>query len=319
MIAETLSGQTRPSSARWGEGLSVLLGLVLTAPLYMSSFAEFAGAWNADSAYLFGHLIVPLALAAGAATWLRLRPHPAIELSPLDLRRGLRLLLAGVIAHFVAFCFHNLAVDVFGLILIVRGIIVACAGYETLRRYDFPTLFLALLIPVTLPSDFFPTLTAALQHFVAFSSAAVIDLIGVPVFRDGLDLRFGELTLTVDAVRSGLAVWQGVLACCLFAGFVSGHGLLYRITLALLSLPIAALTQSLGLIVAGILFHWRGLAAADEFIHNFHGRLPLLFAVGLTVATALALHALAVGLDNAANCVRSVAARMPRQWKGSAA
>lgn len=319
MFTETFSARSRPFSGRWATGLSALLGLALTTSLYSNSFVEFAAVWNVDSAYLFGYLIVPLALLAGASTWLRRPVLAGDEFSPLDVRRGLQTLLFGVAAHFAALFFHNLAVDVFGLILIVRGVIAICAGHETLRSYNFATLFLALLIPITVPVDFFPSLTAGLQRFVAFSSTAVIDLAGVPVFRDGLDLRFGALTLTVDAARSGLSAWQGVLACCLFAGFVSGHGLAYRATLAFLSLPIAAAAQSCGLIVAGILLHWRSLSVAEDFVHSYYGWRPLLVAVGLTLAVALALHTLVVGLGNAAGGMRSVAARIPRKSKGSAA
>jgi len=310
MIAETLSASAWPPITRWGTGISAVLGLAAAAGVYANSFAEFASAWNHDSVYLFGHLIAPLAVVAASATWLRGGAPPETEVSPANLHRGMRMLFAGVAAHFAALFFRNLAVDVIALILIVRGIVAMCAGYQTLRRYDFATLFLAFLIPVTLPLDFFPALTGSLQYLVAFGSAALIDLAGVPVFRDGLELRFGGLTLSVDAARCGLQAWEGVLACCLAVGFTGGYGIVYRTTMALLSLPIAVAVQGLGLVAAGTVFHWRGQAAAEETVRRYDGWLPVVVAIGLTLAAALALHAVALGLH-------SVATIVPRKLKGT--
>ena len=69
------------------------------------------------------------------------------------------------------------------LIVIIAGLILLHLGTEVLRALAFPLAFLFFMVP--LPTIHFNAVAFPLQGLAAQNATWMLDLLGVPVLRDG--------------------------------------------------------------------------------------------------------------------------------------
>lgn len=284
--------QRLPASS-WDRRLAVpaaLLLVGLTAGLYQPTALTLVERWNAEPRYLFGYLIPGLCLLTAWATWRRSGGPLRFDVAPSDVRRGAILFGCGTLAHFAALFVNSLPLDVFGLVLILRGAMQVWSG-DVVRRFNLSFFLLLFLLPVAL--DVGPSATSILRRAAAASSAAMLNAVGVPTYCEGTVVQLSDFALMATTAASGLREFQGTLALCLAAGAVSGRGRLFRTILVLLSAPIAWGVNVLRIVAAGVAYSEQGRPAAERLLETFDGWASVGVACGLVVAVALALHGLA--------------------------
>jgi exosortase len=141
----------------------------------------------------------------------------------------------------------------------------------------FPLAFLALMIP--LPAIIYNQVTFPLQLLASRLSSGGLELVGVPVLREGNVLVLPNYSLEVVEACSGIRSLMSLIALAVAYGYFAEKRQWARITLVVLMLPIAVASNSMRVMGAGVLTYWFGPQAAEGFFHLFQGWLIFVSAV----------------------------------------
>lgn len=188
---------------------------------------------------------------------------------------GLIWIVVGVIVLFLG----NLATEFFlmrfSLLLVMGGIILFLFGKPFLKKLSFPLGYLIFMIPI--PSIFLDRITFPLQLFASKVAAASLELIGIPVLREGNIIQLANTSLEVAEACSGIRSLISLLALAVAFAYFSQKTPVKRIFLVLSTIPIAVIANALRVSGTGILAHFYGDSVAQGFFHSFSGW--LLFVV----------------------------------------
>jgi len=206
------------------------------------------------------------------------------SLSPSGHWAGLPLLLFGVMLYLLG----NLAAEFFtmrfSLLVVLGGIILFLLGKEFLKTLLFPLVFLIFMIPI--PSVLMDRITFPMQLFASKVAARSLDLMGIPVLRDGNIIQLANTSLEVAEACSGIRSLISLLALSVVFAYFSQNKTWKRILVVLSTFPIAIIANAARVTGTGILAHYYGDKVAQGFFHGFSGWILFvvaficLFAVG---------------------------------------
>ena len=264
---------------RASAAVAVLTGLL--GILYWSILRDLVVQWWDDPNSSHGFLVP---LFSGFLVW-RLRS----KLAALPVRgswAGLPVLVAGVAALLLGDIASELFFTRSSLLVIIAGLILFHLGGAWLRALAFPLGFLLFMIP--LPGTVFYAVTFPLQHVAAQNAVWVLDLIGVPVLRDGNVIHLSQVTLGVTEACSGIRSLMSLLALAVAWGYLTLGGPWAIAALAVSSVPITIAANAGRVVTTGLVAQWLGPWYAQGFFHSFSGWLIFVFAF----ACLFAVHAL---------------------------
>jgi exosortase len=255
-----------------------LIVLVFTvALLYLRVLGDLAVQWWEDPNYSHGFLVPVFSVLVA---W---RSRHALATLPTGGHwAGLALLAVGVLA----FVLGDLAAEAFltrsSLIVVVAGLVLFHLGARPLRLLAFPLGFLFFMVP--LPSIAFYALALPLQRLAADNATTVLDLIGVPVLRDGNVVRLSQITLGVTEACSGVRSLISLVA--LAVGWASQTLRSWAaLVLVAIAVPITIVTNVARIVITGLVGQWLGPWYAEGFFHVFSGWFIFLAGVILLLGT----------------------------------
>jgi exosortase len=255
---------------RASAGAAVLAALL--GALYWGILRDLVVQWWDDPNYSHGFLVP---LFSGFLVW-RLRG----KLAALPVRgswMGLPLLVAGVGALLLGDIASELFFARSSLIVIIAGLVLFHLGGAWLRALAFPLGFLFFMIP--LPGTVFYAIAFPLQHVAAQNAVWALDLIGVPVLRDGNVIHLSQVTLGVTEACSGIRSLISLLALAVAWGYLTLGGPWAIAALAVSSVPITIAANAARVVTTGLVAQWFGPWYALGFFHSFSGWLIFVFAL----------------------------------------
>jgi exosortase len=116
-------------------------------------------------------------------------------------------------------------------------------------------------------------------------ASGLLELVGVPVLREGNVILLPAMPLEVAEACSGIRSLMSLVALALVYGYFLEPKLFRRVLLALSAIPIAVIANSLRVVGTGLMVHWWDPEMAEGFFHTFSGwvifvlSLVMLFAV----------------------------------------
>lgn len=279
-----LAGPLRVFNAR-----AAVRAVVWTLPLaavllylYLPTLAGLVAQWLTDEDYSHGFLI-PFVSAwlvwgrRGALLGARVAPsfwgYPLIVLAVALL----------VVSEAAAFGYPARL----SLPVLLAGIALFLGGGQVLRLLVFPIVFLLFMLP--LPVPVFNAVAFPLQLVAAKVATVTLDLLNIPVLREGNIINLAYTRLEVTEACSGIRSLVSLLALATIYAYVSTRGLLRRSVLVLSAIPIALFTNAARVALTGILAHTIGVAAAMGFYHTFSGWLIFVLGLGLLVLVGVGL------------------------------
>jgi exosortase len=265
---DELDGGTS-TSLRAGAAVAVLA--VLLGALYWGILRDLVVQWWDDPNFSHGFLVPPF---SGFLVW-RLR-HKLAALPVRGRWVGLPVLLAGVVALLLGDIASELFLARSSLLVILAGLILFHLGGAWLRALAFPLGFLFFMIP--LPATLFYAVAFPLQHVAAQNAVWVLDLIGVPVLRDGNVIHLSQVTLGVTEACSGIRSLMSLLALAVAWGYLTLSGSWAIAALAASAVPITIAANAGRVVVTGLVAQWLGPWYAQGFFHSFSGWLIFVFA-----------------------------------------
>ncbi len=250
----------RPAVSPWVAAAAVAAAATMYAPIVLGLVRQ----WWEDADAGYGAIV---AIAAGLAVrqrWTRISATPVA---------GSAWGAAAVAAAAGLYMVGMLAADVFLLRVSLVGFAAASVlfvcGPAHVRLLAAPLALLLVAIP--LPSIVVTELTMPLQLAASRTAAALIELAGVAVIRDGNILTIGGVSLEVAEACSGLR--SLVTLAAMTAVYASIRGLTLRLTLLLAAatVPVALAGNGMRIAFTGLLASRIGEDAARGLIHDATG------------------------------------------------
>jgi exosortase len=252
--------------------LSCLL-LLLYAPILRNLVLQ----WWSDPDYSHG-FFVPL--FSGYILWRQRERWMKCEIKPANF--GLLVMLGALGLLFVGSLGAELFTSRFSLLALLAGMILFLAGWKFLRAVSFPLGFLIFMIP--LPAIVYNQITFPLQLIASRFATFWLEMVHVPVLRDGNILILSNYSLEVVEACSGIRSLMTLISLAVIYGYFLEPRLWVRIALVVLMVPSAIVSNAIRIMGAGMMAHRFGPAAAEGFLHTFSGWVIFLVALLLLFA-----------------------------------
>jgi exosortase D (VPLPA-CTERM-specific) len=261
-----------------------LVGVVLLlCALYWKIVPPMVQQWYQDENYSHG-FIVPLIAGYFLYTrWDQLKDAPVTRCNA-----GLALVLFGLLELMIGWLGTEYFSMRSSLIVILAGLVLFLFGKGVFRIALVSLAYLFFMIPV--PYIIYDAAAFPLKIFVTKVSVATLKAIGIVVMREGNIIMFPDLTLEVADACSGIRSLISLLALAVAYAFFLRISPLRRLLLICAAVPIAIFTNSIRVIVTGILAqHW-GAKAAEGFFHEFAGMVVFALAMAMLVSLGALLN-----------------------------
>jgi exosortase len=217
--------------------------------------------------------------------WKQSAKLERLPLSPGNM--GILLVILGLFLLILG----NLAAEHFtariSLIFVLAGMTWYLLGLPHLRPVFLAIAYLVFMIP--LPSILFDNITFPLQLLASKLAVGSLQLLGIPVLREGNVIHLAGNSLEVAEACSGLKSLSSLLALGIIFAYFSQRLFWKRALLVLACVPIAVIVNALRVSVTGALTHYHGMAAASGFFHSFTGYVLFMAAFSMMVLVGLVL------------------------------
>jgi exosortase len=262
------------SEKHWGLTLWPAITLALLVFLYAPVLRGLAVQWTTDPDYSYG-FFVPV--FSGYILWRHRGRLLGRETRPSNF--GLLVMIGAICLLFLGSIGAELFTTRFSLLVLLSGMILFLLGWEVLRMVSFPLGFLIFMIPI--PAIIYNQITFPMQLLASRLASSWLELVQVPVLRNGNILVLSSYSLEVVEACSGVRSLMTLISLAVAYGYLAESRRWVRCTLALLMVPTAIVTNAIRVTIAGILAHKFGPATAEGFVHLFSGWLVFLSALVL--------------------------------------
>jgi len=223
--------------------------------------------------YHHAYFILPVSL------WLAWRQTKHLKLPVASTRHiesltGLALVLSGAFLYINGWYNDNALIHTFSLIPVLSGCITFLTGFNGLKLYWFPLVYLMLLIPP--PLGILDNITIPMRLMVTNYSEMFLALLGYPVERNGLVLILNKVNLYIDTPCSGFRSLITLLSLGLVYVYLSSGNIKTKIVLLLSIIPIAISGNLIRIITVCLTAYYFGGDSAAT-IHNISGYVIFLF------------------------------------------
>jgi exosortase len=289
LMTPVLTSPKTPSSLRtpfpW-----IIIGWVsaLLLACYGPILLALARLWYADAD--MGHgFFVPV--IAGYIAWKK-RDEIA-DIAPTPNWWGLAIMLWGALQLYVATLGAELFLSNTSLVISIIGAVLLLGGTRYLKVFAFPLFLLFFMIPI--PAIIYNQLTFPLQLIASSAAERGIDLLQIPVLREGNVLELASTKLNVVEACSGIRSLLTLTFLSLVYGYFFEKRIWVRVVLFFATIPIAIVANAGRVTLTGVVAEFNP-ALADGFFHEAQGW--VIFMVALVILVAL--HQLIVRTANMA-------------------
>ena len=273
-LVQTESPGARPQFALWQ--LAILASLLLW--LYWSTLTRLVAQWMHDPNFSHG-FFVPL--FAGFVVWQRRHRLARLQAHPSWF--GLALIALALVLLVLGQLGAENFLARFSMLLQLAGFVILFLGWNFFRALLFPWACLLLMIPI--PTLILSQVTFPLQLLVSRVSADALELLRVPVAREGNILRLAAMPLEVAEACSGIRSLISLVTLAVIYGFLMETRIWVRWLLALASVPIAIAANSVRIIGTGLLVQYWDAEKAEGYFHASWG--IIIFVVSLLMLYAV--------------------------------
>jgi len=258
-------------------GWQAIALLLLVAWLYASILAHLFLQWvgpSRDPNFEHG-IFVPL--FALFVLWQDRKRLRAIPSDPSW--AGLPLVLLSLLMLVLGVLGAELFFSRVSLLILLAGLIILFQGWTFFRAVLFPWAFLILMIPI--PNLILQQVTFPLQLLASKLATDLLDLVGVPVLRQGNVFQLASMPLDVAEACSGIRSLLTLVTLAIIYGYLMETRIWVRVVLALSAVPIAVAANSFRIFGTGLLVQYWDPDKAEGFFHTFSGWLIFIVALML--------------------------------------
>jgi exosortase D (VPLPA-CTERM-specific) len=185
------------------------------------------------------------------------------------------------------------------LLFIIIGITILHIGVERTRTLIFAFILILAMFPF--PSFIITKLSVNLQLISSQLGTTLVQVVGLPAYREGniIDLGFRKLHV-VDAC-SGLRYLMPLMVLGLIVAYFVKSSLWKKIFLVLSTIPIAIFMNGTRIALAAISSAYLRPEISDGILHDFTGFVFFMVSFGLLVVEVIVLGKIGKPFDKASN------------------
>ena len=242
---------------------------------YAPLLAGLVRQWSTDEDMGHGFLVP---LVAGLIAWRQRGELASAKLVPNYW--GLALAAWGAVQMLLG----TLAAQVFiartAFLVSVVGAVLFLGGTRVLKILAFPLFLLIFLFPI--PAIIYARITLPLQIFASTVAETVLNLVGIPVLRDGNVLELASQRLSVVEACSGIRSLLSLAFLALIYAYAFDRKIWMRWLLVAATIPIAIAANATRVTLTGVLSEYR-TDLAQGFLHLLEGWVLFMVALLLLV------------------------------------
>jgi len=260
--------------SNWAVYLRAAILLVLIWLLYGHVVAKLVRQWLDDPNYSHG-FFVPI--GCGLLLWTNRRSWMGKPLRPSA--SGLFFIVAAMGLLVIG----TLGAEVFlpraSLVVLLGGLVVYFAGWAMLGAMKAPWLTLFLMIP--LPVIVFNEFAFPLQLLASRSACGLLDLLQLPVLREGNIIMLPSMSLDVVEACSGLRSLMSLITVAVLYGLFFERRVWTRCLLVALAVPVAVVANALRIVLTALLAKYVSAQLAEGFFHALSGIVLFVLSFGV--------------------------------------
>ncbi len=238
----------------------VLLPIIFIPAIFYSTTQAMVQVWLVNETFTHGFLVLPLVL------WLLWQKKaPMLSVQPVPEPRALLILLLLLAGWLVGAVVDVEVVQQFSMVTIILTSIWLIVGRQLFSCIFIPLLFLYFAVP------FGQVFIPPLMEFTADFTVAMIKLVGIPVYRDGLSFILPTGSWSVVEECSGVRyLIASFLLGSIYAylNFSSVKKRVFFILLSLIAPVIGNGLRAFGIVMIG---HYSGMKLAIGADHLLYG------------------------------------------------
>jgi exosortase len=262
-----------------GTWAATALAAVLFLGLYAPTVVWLWGRWTMSVWHNAHGLLIPFVVAYFAYQELDARRHLPARSSAW----GFALLVPAMLLQALDAGMHTELLSAVSLVVAIPGLSLLFLGGERTRAIAFPLAFLAFALPI--PLALTEHIHLVLRHIVADGTAALVPLLGVPVFQEGTTLHLAPGPVQVADACSGFSTLYAAVAVAFLTAY-STPSTARRALVLLVAAPLAILSNVLRVTFLVLMVVWSGAEVLESWIHPASGMatfalaLPIIFWLG---------------------------------------
>ncbi|MFZ5994985.1 MAG: VPLPA-CTERM-specific exosortase XrtD [Thermodesulfobacteriota bacterium] len=253
----------------WVKG--IIYGLLLAGMYYSTLTWLVTKDWTRE-AYSYGYLIPFVVLYL---IWMK--RGELSSLPSLPSWKGFAPFVLGLIFFWLG----ELSGELFSLYisfwLVLVGICWMHLGRQKLKTIGFALVFILTMFP--LPNFVLNRVTLKLRLISSQLGVVMMQLFGMPVYREGNVIDLGFTQLQVVEACSGLHSLISLMVLCLLLVYFFRAHFWKRAVLLISAVPLAVFANSMRITLTGILYKVWGPKIAEGFFHGFSGWLIFVFCI----------------------------------------
>ena len=231
--------------------------------------------WDADPD--MGHgFFVPI--VAGFILWQK--RAELLALKPAPNWWGLAVVLYGGVQLWIATLGAELFLARTAFVISIIGIVLLLGGTAWVRALAFPLFLLFFMIPI--PTVVYNSITFPLQLLASRVAKQALDLMQIPVLRDGNVLELAEQKLSVVEACSGIRSLLSLTFLSLVYGYFFESKVWMRVALFFSTIPIAIVANASRVTLTGVFTEYKP-ELAEGFFHTASGWVIFMAALAIMV------------------------------------
>lgn len=273
-LADSPSAVRKTAPFAWAMiGWVSLLLLICYAPV----LEHLVDQWSSDAD--MGHgFFVPV--IAGYIAWQK--RNQIAGLVPKPNWWGLVIMLWAGLQLYIATLGAELFLTRTSFVISIIGAVLLLGGTRYLRIFAFPLFLLFFMVPI--PAVIYTQITFPLQLFASRVAENSIDLLQIPVLREGNVLILPQQTLNVVEACSGIRSLLTLTFLALVYGHFFEKRTWIRIVLFFATIPIAIIANAGRVTFTGVISQFKP-ELAEGWFHEAQGW--VIFMIGLTILVAV--------------------------------
>lgn len=199
-------------------------------------FSDLVQLWSNNEDYSHGFFVIPLMI------YLIFKKQGAEKCEkPSYVWIGLLGVVGGLLLYIIGLFSQFRTLMYFSLILACWGSVFFLFGYHFFKKFAWELFLIVFMVPI--PSRLYASMTLPLQLIVTKISFIVLQVLGIPVYREGNILHLSNTSVEVVNACSGLRsilmiiLMSFVISCLFLPRF------LHRLLLVAFAVPLAMLSN----------------------------------------------------------------------------
>lgn len=247
-------------------------GILLIA-VYFPILRKLVEQWSTDDDVSHG-FFVPV--VAGYIAWQRREKLLSIEWKPAWW--GIGLLAWAALQAYLGMLGAELFLQRTAFLFSIVAVLLVMGGTRLVRELAFPLLLLPFMIP--LPTVVYNQITFPLQLFASSVAERSLEVLNIPVLRDGNILELASQKLSVAEACSGIRSLLSLSFLSLVYAYFFDRKVWMRWVLLIATIPIAIIANSARVTLTGV-FSEIDPSLAEGFFHEAEGW--VIFVVALVI------------------------------------